>query len=336
MPGRVTLAQVAEAAGVSPMTVSNVVNGRANVAEGTRRRVQEVAERLGYAPNPAARGLKRGRTGLIGVLALDLRGHYGLEIVRGIADELAEAELELLISATYHDAVRERARVDLLTRGMVDGLVLVAPELEESTLDLLGDRGQPFVVVDPRRLDLDVPRVLVDNYRAARAAAEHVLSLGHRDVAFLGGEPEFESSASRRAGFLDAMKLAGVRVPPERLAACSFTFSSGFEAAGRMIDDGPPTAFCAGADLIALGALGAARSRGLRVPEDLSIIGFDDLPEAATTYPGLTTMRQPLHEMGRTSARAVLAALEGSPPLVNRIELPTTLVVRHTTGPAPQ
>jgi LacI family transcriptional regulator len=334
MVERVTLKQVAEEAGVSVMTVSNVVNGRPGASEATRRRIREVISQLGYVPNAAARGLKGGSTGLIGVMTLDLTMQYALEIVRGIADELASAELEVLISATYHDADREHARVEFLTQGVVDGLLMVAPVLDGPTTSLLRSREVPVIVIDPRRFDIDVPTVAVDNYGGMRQAAQHLIDLGHREIAYIAGDSAFESSALRRAGFTDAMKLAGIPVADALVAECDFNYTSGFRTALELISKSHPTAIIAGADVIAMGTIDAARAQGLSVPEQISIVGFDDLPQAAHSFPGLTTIRQPLHDMGQVAARALISQIEGSPLPMKRMQLPTALIVRGTSARA--
>jgi LacI family transcriptional regulator len=329
--GRITLAQVAAEAGVTAMTVSNVLNGRPGASETTRQRIREVAERLGYSPNLAARGLKGGRTGLVGLVTLDLTTQYGLEVLRGVADELASAELELLISATYQDGAREYDRVEFLTRGVVDGVVLVAPVLDERTRTLLVERGLPFVVVDPRRLEIDVPRVLVHNYAGMLSATQHLLELGHRRIAYLGGNAEFESSAARQRAFLDAMQAA--RASAVAVLTGDFTHRWGVDATTRLLADARPSAIVCAADVIAFGAIDAARAHGLEVPTDLSVVGFDDVPQAAQGFPGLTTVRQPLHDMGQRAARMLVETLEGSPRESNRLELPTELIVRRSTSP---
>jgi len=185
VPDRVTIAQVAEEAGVSAMTVSNVLNGKPGASDNTRRRVLEVADRLGYQPNFSARNLKSGRSGLIGVLTLDLTTQYGLEIGRGIADELAAAEREMLINATYQDAAREMDRIEFLSRGLVDGVLMIAPVLEPETVELLRRKNVPCVVIDPRRQDVALPRVIVDNYKGMRRGTEHLLALGHSRIGYI-------------------------------------------------------------------------------------------------------------------------------------------------------
>lgn len=332
MPDRVTIAQVAAEAGVSAMTVSNVLNGRPGASEDTRRLVNDIVGRLGYSPNIAARSLKGGMSALIGVVTLDLTAQYSLEIVRGIADELADSERELLISATYHDAARERERIEFLARGRVDGVLLVAPVLEDDTVELIRRRNLPCVVIDPRRLDVALPRITVDNYEGMRAGTQHLIALGHRRIAYIRGDDDLESSSLRFQGFADAMRLAGLDVDDRMIETCDFSYACGFRTAAALVGDYRPTAIVAGGDLIALGAVDAVRAHGLHVPGDVSILGFDDLPQASQSFPGLTTVRQPLHDMGQTGARALLSIIEGRSLLTENVRLATELVVRGTTA----
>ncbi|MGW2522427.1 LacI family DNA-binding transcriptional regulator [Streptomyces sp. NPDC001617] len=333
MAGRVTIAQVAEEAGVSAMTVSNVINGKPGASEETRRRVLEVAGKLGYRPNVSARNLKAGRSGLIGLIALDLTSQYGLEILRGVADELASAEQELLVNASYHDAVREKDRIEFLARGLVDGVLLIAPVLEDDTVNLLRRQKLPCVIIDPRRLDVPLPRLTVDNYHGMRHGTQHLIDLGHTRIAYLRGEEDLESTSIRFQGFEDAMRLAGLEVDERLVASCDFSYACGFRTATRLITEHRPTAIVAGADLMALGAIDAARACGLNVPTDISVLGFDDLPQAAQSFPGLTTVRQPLHDMGQKAARALQSLIEGQQLLMDHMEVGTELVLRNSTAP---
>jgi LacI family transcriptional regulator len=333
MVGRVTIAQVAAEVGVSAMTVSNVLNGRPGASAETRRMVLEAAGRLGYVVNTAARSLKNGRTGLVGLITLDLTAQYTLEIIRGVAEELADVELELLINASYHDAEREQDRIRSLSRGQVDGLILVAPVLEPATLDFLRDNHVPCVVIDPRRIDTPLPRVTVDNYEGMRAGVEHLIAQGHTRIAFLRGDDELQSSELRFRGYSDALTLAGLQVDERLVRTCSFSYDSGFRTSASLLSENP-TAIAAGGDLIALGAIDAARAAGLDVPGDLSVLGFDDLPQAGQSFPGLTTVRQPLHDMGLRGARALLSLLDGQNLVTDDIRLATSLVIRGSTGPA--
>jgi LacI family transcriptional regulator len=332
---RVTLADVAAEAGVSPMTVSNVVNERPGVSEATRRRVLAVASEMGYVPNLSARGLARGRTNLVGVLTHDLTSQYALEIVRGIADELAAAELEALISATYQNSAREQERLAFLTQDLVDGLILIAPVLEPATLELIQNRSRPTVVIDPRRIDIDLPRITVDNYHGTRAATEHLIQLGHTRIAYIAGDPDFDSSSSRLRGYHDALRVAGMGVDDRLIVQGDFSRASGAHLAEALLAKEQPTAIVAAADVMALGAIDAARAAGVGVPADVSVVGFDDIPQAEESFPKLTTVRQPLHEMGQTGARMLLSLIEGKRPLLEHVEFATTLVVRATTAAPP-
>jgi LacI family transcriptional regulator len=328
---RVTIAQVAAEAGVSAMTVSNVLNARPGASETTRQRVLDVAERLGYTP-PTTRGAKRGRTNAVGVLTLDLTGEYSLEVVRGIAEEVADDERELHLTAAV-DAIRERERIALFAKGSVDGLILIAPVLEPETMREIQTDNLPIVLVDPRQLDVDLPRVVVDNYDGVRAGTQHLLDLGHRRIAYIRGEDDHESTERRYRGYADAMLLAGATPDPAWVASANFTQPGGYHAATDLLTTQQPTAIIAGADLIAIGALEAANALGLAVPGDLSIVGFDDLPQAAHTTPALTTVRQPLREMGRAATRALLSLIAGQPLATENIRLPTDLILRDTTAP---
>lgn len=315
------------------MTASNVMNGKPGASEETRRRVMEVAGRLGYRPNVSARNLKGGRSGLIGLIALDLTSQYGLEILRGFADELADAEQELLVNASYHDAAREKDRVEFLGRGQVDGVLMIAPVLEEETVRLLRRQNLPCVIIDPRRLEVPLPRLSVDNYHGMRQGTQHLIDLGHTRIAYIRGEEDLESTSVRFQGFEDAMRLADLKVDPRMVASCDFSYASGFRTATRLISEHRPTAIVAGADPMALGAVDAARASGLDVPSEFSVVGFDDLPQAAQSFPGLTTVRQPLHDMGQKAARALLSLIEGQKLLMEHMEVGTQLVIRNSTAP---
>jgi LacI family transcriptional regulator len=329
---RVTIAQVAAEAGVSAMTVSNVVNARPGASESTRQRVLEVVERLGYTPPAGSRNGRRIGTGLIGVLTLDLTGEYSFEIVRGIAEEIADDERELLLNASL-DAIRERDRIAFFANGMVDGLLLIAPVLEPGTLQEIQSGSLPVVVIDPRRLDIDLPRVTVDNYDGVRAGTQQLLDAGHQRIAYIRGEDDHESTEQRYRGYADALRLAGIQPDPALHDTSNFNRQGGLQAATRLLATEHPTAIVCGADPIAFGALDAARQLGLRVPDDLSIIGFDDLPASAHTAPPLTTVRQPLYEMGRAGTRALLSLIARQPLAADDIRLPTKLIVRGTSAP---
>lgn len=335
MKERVTISQVAAAAGVSAMTVSNVVNGRPGAAEATRLRVLEVAQRLGYRVNRTAQQLRVGRTGLIGMFTVDLTSEFIHAILQGVAEETALDERELLLNVSV-DAAEEAPRARLFGETLTDGLLYVAPALSEETLRTISELRIPAVVIDPRRLDVPLPRVTVDNYHGLRAATEHLIALGHTRIGYIRGEEDHDTTQVRRRGYVDAMKLAGLRVEAQWEEEANFSYESGFAAATVLLARGEVTAIVCGADLIALGAVDAARSNGLIVPEDISVVGFDDIPRAKASYPPLTTVHAPLRDMGRAGARMLLDLIDGRTPVPSDLQLRTQLIVRGTsTAPRP-
>lgn len=340
---RVTLADVAREASVSVMTVSNALNRKPGVSERTRLRVLEAATRLGYVPNMAARGLAGGRTHMVGVLINDLTVQWASEVVAGIAEVTSDRSLELLISATYRDSTREAERISLLGQGLVDGLILVSPVLEAPALELVSRLRVPAVVVDPRRLATPLPNVTVSNYLGARSAVEHLLDLGHRAIAIVSGDDSFDSARERLRGYADALAARGVAVDPALVLAGDYTQARAREEATELLrSDRRPTAIFATSDGAAFGVMDAARSIGLQLPSDLSIVGFDDIPAAATAYPALTTVHAPLRDMGRLGAGLLLALLDDPEGPAESRELPTRLISRESAitldplGPEPR
>ena len=334
-PKRPVLADVARAAGVSAMTVSNVLNDRPGASEETRQRVRAAAQRLGYTPNWMAQSLAMGRTNLVGLVVHDLTVQYATELVSGVADDLAESGCELLISATYQDASREAQRIARLAAGSVDALILVAPVFGDESVAALEAFTAPVVVLDPRRASTcEYPNVVVDNYGGARSGTEHLLRLGHRRIGFICGDKSFESSAQRQDGHLDAVSLSDADTDPELVVDADFSWLGGFEAGHSLLGlDDRPTAVMTACDVAALGAIDAARSLGLSVPGDLSVVGFDDVPSASQAFPKLTTVRQPLREMGAASARMALGLARGHELPTRRVRFDTEMVVRDTTAP---
>lgn len=331
----VTLADVARMAGVSKMTVSNVINNKSGVSESTRRRVQRAVEQSGYLANPAARLLAGRRMNLIGVMAPRFGWPYVNEVVNGASTAAEAAGLNLAIFTTSEHPEVERERAALL-RGLADGVLLVLPGLGgggsgADSLRLL--RGVPVVVVDAE----GPHNVRADNAAGARLAAQHLLELGHRRIGHVLGPTESRADAAeRRAGFLAALAGAGVPAPPEYLASGDYSEAGGARAGHALLSlPERPTAIFAANDASALGVLRAAQALGLRVPRDLSVVGFDDLPLAAHTRPALTTVRQPLHQMGAAGVGLLIELARGAAPPEQHLRFPTELVRRDSTGPPP-
>ena len=332
-----TIRDIAELAGVSIATVSRAMNGRGDVADQTRALVREVARAHGYTPKRDARGLSTGRTGLVGVTLPVIHPTYSSSIVASVAEALDEHDMRIVLCPTRHEHDREISLLERLMHGTTDGAILVLPEESGSELRALVRRGYRFVVVDPGvRLADDVPTVSAAHSAGADQAVRHLLGLGHRRIAAITGPRRRMATEERLRGYYAAMAGAGVLPDPRLVAESNFTVEGGFDQTARLLAlSDPPTAVFAFNDPLAIGAMRAARSLGLRIPEDLSIVGFDDTTEAEFVTPALTTVRQPLAEMGRTAVSILVRLLENQPYETAQLELATRLVVRGSTARRP-
>ena len=334
---RATIRGVASAAGVSIATVSRVLNGRPDVAPDTREAVLKAVRDQGFSTNRNARALSGGRTGLIGVtIPLVEAAYFGI-ILSGASEALYEQDMRIVLCPTLHQHEREVTLLDRLMRGTTDGAVLMLPEESSAELKAL-QREFPVVVVDPRvSLDEGIPVVSAAHAAGARAATEHLLALGHRRIGAITGPLEWIASTDRLNGYRGALAAAGVMPDPALVAESDFRNGPVTEAAANALLDlpDPPTAIFAFNDNVAVGVMSAARARGLSIPDDLSVVGFDDSELAEIVVPGLTTVRQPLAEMGRIAVSLLMRLLENQRVDALRIELATKLVVRESTAPVP-
>jgi LacI family transcriptional regulator len=330
-----TIREIADLAGVSIATVSRVLNGRDDVSNETRDLVRKVVQEHGYTVSRSARGLSAGRTGLVGVLVPLVYPVYFSAILSGTAEALYEQDIRLLLSPTDHEHDREVSLLDRLVHGETDGALVVLPKESSAELERLLDEGYRFVVVDPRLpLDDRIPSVSAAHTSGADQAMRHLLGLGHRRIAAITGPRGWVATEDRRRGYHAALAAAGIMPDPSLEPDADFEISGGRDAARRLLDlADPPTAIFAFNDNLAIGALQAARSRGLSVPEDVSVVGFDDVEHATIVTPTLTTVRQPLAEMGRTAVSLLMRLLEGQAFETLHVELGTRLVVRESTGP---
>jgi LacI family transcriptional regulator len=333
--GKVTIREIADLAGVSIATVSRVVNGRGDVAPETRELVQRIVRERGYMTNRSARGLSRGRTGLIGATVPMLHPLYFSYLLSGAAEALYEQDMRLVLCPTMHEHDREVSLLERLMHGTTDGAVIILPEESSDELEQLLNHGYRFVVVDPLLpLNARIPAVSAANAAGATQAMQHLLELGHRRIAAVTGPRGGKASVDRRRGYYAALAEAGIAPDPQLEVEGDFRIPSGAELTARLLDlPEPPTAVFAFNDNMAIGALRAARARGIRVPEELSVVGFDDLEEAEIVTPALTTVRQPLAEMGRIAVSLLLRLLEGQRLEALHVELATRLVVRGSTAP---
>ncbi|WP_377272853.1 LacI family DNA-binding transcriptional regulator [Peterkaempfera sp. SMS 1(5)a] len=330
---RVTVRDIAAEAGVSIATVSRVMNGQAAVTARTRETVRQAIERL---RPPGTRDRPSARPGAVFVRCpYPLTDYFG-SIVTSIAETLDLHGRQLVLNAG--DAARDsRVLADLPTRPGIAGALLILPTEEGEELAELRRRDFPFVVVDPRTpLPRDIAAVSASHFAGARSAAAHLAAFGHRRIGWIGGPSEWLASRSRFAGHASALAEVGVLVAPELVTSIEPTSDWGFSAASRLLDlPERPTALATFNDKAAVGALRAAHERGLRVPEDLSVTGFDDADLSRSTVPMLTTVRQPVQEQGSMAVSLLMRLMEGHTVEALHVELATELVVRGSTGPVP-
>ncbi|MBK3645237.1 MULTISPECIES: LacI family DNA-binding transcriptional regulator [Streptomyces] len=333
-----TLAVVAREAGVSVPTASKVVNGREDVAPETRRRVTEALDRLGYVRRPRFDAAKV--PGLVDLVVHSLDSSWSGAILQGVEGAAHDAGLEVVVSAGLtrtRGARPERGWLDKLIARGSSGVLFNLSELTPSQYAWLDQHRIPYVLIDPV---LEPPPGVVSvgaaNWQGGVTATEHLLALGHQRIAVIAGHQRKMCSSARVAGYRSALASAGIRHRPEYVRHAGFDESV---AHRRMLDlldlREPPTAVFVCSDRMALGVYEALAERGLRVPEDVSVVGFDDLPESRWASPALTTVRQPLSEMAATALHLLVRMMEGDRPEGTRTELSTRLVQRASTARAP-
>ncbi|MCG5216372.1 LacI family DNA-binding transcriptional regulator [Streptosporangium sp. KLBMP 9127] len=324
------LAVIARAAGVSVATVSKTLNGRSDVSAHTRRLITEVLERHGYPrhrPKPV-------KGSMVDVMLQGLGSAYALAILEGVEDAAWRLGVDVVVSAVVNRTRHGQpppAWLDRISVRDTAGVLFVRTSPTATQRMWLTDRGIPAVIVEPRRNDQPLPVVVATNRAGARAATEHLIGLSHERIAIVTGRPGVPAAVERRAGYRQAMTAAGLKADP-RWEVCGYFQMDGALQATRALLDAlpePPTAVFACSDAMALGVYQALGEHGLRVPDDVSVVGFDDSLAAEYATPALTTVRQPWPELGRTALTALLADRPRA-----RTEVPTVLVVRSSTAPA--
>ncbi|NOK62892.1 MAG: DNA-binding transcriptional regulator, LacI/PurR family [Chloroflexi bacterium AL-W] len=327
----VTIQDVAREAGVSYATVSRVVNNKSYIKSETRERVMQAITRLGYVVNPQARSLAGGQSQVIGLVVQELGSEYIGGVVRGVDMELDALGYNLMLYVTHRRKTRESTYVTALTRGLSEGLLLVIPRNAEAYLETLRQHRFPYVLVDYQGNNDENASVGVTNRQGAYAATCYLMELGHHRIGFITGIMEMGSAVDRLSGYRAALTEHGLVAIPELVVEGNFDHSSGYLGACTLLDlDEPPTAIFASNDESATGVMDAIRDRGLRIPDDVSVMGFDDVPRAASAHPGLTTVRQPLEEMGRVATKMLLESIKDPDRAVERVILPTELILRNS------
>ncbi len=330
--GRATIGDVARHAGVSIATVSRVVNGRYGVAAGTVDRVRLAIDELGYEASLIARSLRSQQTNVIGVLVSDIEP-FSAEVLKGVANALRGTEYELIVYSGGHGTSQvgwEKRYLSRLSGTLTDGTILVTPTVTDVPT------RQPVIAVDPHAGSTSFTTVASQNQVGAMAATRHLLELGHTRIGFLGGRHDLESAKLREAGYRAALHEAGLSVDPTLIADGGFQRATAIAPARALLSrPDRPTAVFAANDLSAIATMDVAAELGMRIPDDLSVVGFDNVPESALTDPPLTTVDQSIQQLGEVAAQMLIELIEApgrrdEPP--TEVRLPATLVCRRSTA----
>ncbi len=326
----VTIQDVARAAGVSVSTVSRVLNNKDDVAQATCSRVRAVIGELGYTSNLAARSMRSRRTGVIGLIMPDLEDPFCIQVLMGINQAIVALDYDLIAYAsssiqTKSKAEREQYYVSLLNGSITDGVIIVTPTATSFAT------AAPVVAIDPNESCVACSMVTAMNQVGAQAAMEYLLSLGHRRIGFVGGRPDLLCARQRLQGYRDALQQASVPLDPDLITIGDFTISKGEVCARTLLSlPCPPTAIFAANDQSAFGVIEAAHEMGLRVPDDLSVIGFDNVAKAAYVHPSLTTVDQSLTKMGYVATEMLIRGIRDGHDVGDQYVMPTQLVIRDS------
>ena len=332
-PAHMDIHTVAQLANVSIATVSRTINHIPTVNPKMAKRVWEVIRELDYLPNTQARALVSGRSRLLGLIISEITNPFFPELIQGFEDVAVEHGYEILIGSTNYDPERMKRCIRRMVERKAEGVALMTFGIEEPLLDQLADRKIPLVFVDVGPDRPDISLLQVDYHHGIRQAVQHLAVLGHRDIAFVTGPLRLHSAQSRLTAFHRAVQECGIVVDPKRIVEGDHTMEGGIAAAEKLLDGGDlPTAVICSNDMTAIGVLHKAYRAGLRVPNDLSIIGFDNIHMTQMTIPPLTTIQMSCYELARAAVMALKAHVEGTPAPKREYPIQTQLVVRESTG----
>ena len=331
--GRPTISLIAQIAGVSVPTVSKVLNGRADVATPTRERVEQVIEEYGFVRNRAARALRRGKTGLVDLILPRLDDEYFLPILEGVALVLREAGVRLVLTSSYYQPEEEVHWIDTVTDHSMDGILVVLPS--DKAIEHLERSDLPFVLIHNQGgLLSPAPSVRITSWEGGFVATNHLINLGHRRIAYIGKTAPARDAIERIAGYRAALDAAHLPIDPQLQCDGAFTEADGYTATRILLElPEPPTAIFAGNDRQAAGAYRALHEVGQSVPDQMSVIGFDNLPFTELLSPPLTTVHAPRLELGRTAATMLLRLINGEALDMPRVVLPTQFIERQSCRP---
>jgi LacI family transcriptional regulator len=332
-----TLSEVAKLAGVSPITASRAIRGVGYVSEAARLRIMEAAAELNYTPDPVARRMRGEKSKLIGVFVNNYGSLVLHELIKAISDEARRLGYDLIVfNAERFDRPGRMETSDMLSK-LCDGLLLLLPNHSDGYLDVIEKQGFPCVLVNFDAREMNLPVVVAENRIGARTGVEHLLGLGHRRIGFIAGTAGTGQSAERQEGYNEALKAAGVAPDPALIAEGAFMQAGGYAATERLLalPERPTAIFCAN-DEMAFGAIDAISSKGLSVPGDISVMGFDDIATSRFVYPTLTTIGQPFVQMAARAVSEVVHIIQGGDVKPGKIAFPTEFILRNSTGPAPR
>lgn len=329
-----TIADVAQYAGVSKATVSRVINGNYPVSDILQQRVEEAIAKLGYEPDRAARRLRANLSELIGIIIPDIQNPFFTSVVRGIEDVAYEQHMNVLLCNTDDDPRKQEGYIRIMMAERVAGLIL-APSFgfRADLIQQLVRSGLSVILVDRSVPNLDVDAVLVDNYRGAYLATTHLISLGYQRIGCIVGDLDLSPGRERHQGYLQALEDHGRPIDHDLIGIGHFKIESGFDLAWRMLQQStPPDALFTASNLITLGAFKAIRESGRKIPHDIAIVGFDDMPWASELYSPLTAVSQPTYEVGREAVRLLLRRLNSPAGSGQTVTLQPTLTIRESCG----
>ena len=331
----VTIKDIALRAGVSTMTVSRVINDSGYVAEKTRKAVEAAISELNYQPNLLARSLINRKSSFVYVIVPDISNPFYADLTKGVERVARGAGYHIILSNGYWNEALEEEHIEAARGRMAEGVILVLPKLAEKRIRELNKRT-PLVVVDKHVRSRDIDSVYIEQNDGAARAVEHLIELGHRRIAFLSGPRRIYNSIARHRGYAEALKRHGITPDPALVLRGDFTFESGQRAFEQILDLSPaerPTAVFAASDLVALGLMRSAFRHHFRIPQDLSLVGFDDITLSSIVNPPLTTVRHPFIKMGERAMKHLLGKLDPNAHPDDGERLVNTLVVRETTQP---
>ncbi len=332
---KITIQDVADAAGVSRQTVSRVINSKPDVAEETRRRIWQIIEELGYQPSALARGLASKRTKTLGLITADFSDYFFTQVIIGAEAEARKHGYFFMLSSTERNPDDEPEYLRLLTEWQVDGVLFARPSTEDDSRHIVSliRRGVPLVTTAYWLPGEELTVVDVDNVDGGRRATQHLIQLGHREIGMITGPADWRSVHDRTAGYKQALEGAKISLGERHIEVGDWSYQGGYGAMIRLLGEAPEiTALFAQNDRMAIGAMRALREAGRKIPDDVAIVGYDDIPVAAYSEPPLTTMCQPMQEVGETAVRLLIRSIEEPDTERKEVLLRTELVQRETCG----